>query len=874
MRRLSIVYLFAALLIKLPTYAQIDLDALVALNSTELTVQQLLQQLKETPSFRLAYSESHLDVDQPLQLSATTVTLRELLDALSLATHTTYQVRGGQIILRTRTGRATVSGYVRDSASGEDLIGANVWIQRAQQGTSTNNYGFYSLTVPTRTDSVTLMYSYVGYQPKTLRLALRQDTTVTVTLSDQGLLDEVVVRAEVEQIQEATQMSAVSVPIEQIKAAPALLGEVDVLKTLQLLPGVQSGNEGTSGLYVRGGGPDQNLILLDGVPVYNANHLFGFFSVFNADAINHVQLIKGGFPARYGGRLSSVVDISMKEGNIKELHGEGSLGLVAGKLTLEGPVVKDKASFIVSGRRTWIDLITRPIAQAQSNGNSEAGYYFYDLNAKMNYRFSNRDRLYLSAYLGSDRFYGRDKDGGNEQDIGLDWGNITSALRWNHTFGPKLFSNLALTYSRYQLRLFEESTRSVFPPGTFIPDGDSDSLRVSRRSVSRYVSGIEDIAAKWDIDYVPSPRHYLRFGASAIRHRFAPGALTLQLNNESDNTALDTLLGTPDNTYATEFALYAEDDIELTQNFKMNIGVHASGFSVNDKLYQSVQPRLAARYLLNPRLSVKASYARMTQFVHLLVNAGVGLPTDLWVPATERVRPQESQQVALGTARTWGNGYEVSLEGYYKTMDHVINYRQGTNFVGNNNNWQDNVVAGNGRAYGAELLVQKKEGRTTGWLGYTLSWSDRQFEELNFGERFPYKYDRRHDIGLAVQHQWRENIDLSLAWVFGTGNAVTLPQVRYAAPADRFLPDGILYNFGERNGYRVRAYHRLDASVSFKKSTRWGERAWVVGVYNAYSRQNPFFLQLEGNATPENPNRLRQYSLFPIIPSVSYQFKF
>ena len=747
-------------------------------------------------------------------------------------------------------------------------------------GTSSNTYGFYSLTLPASSDTLTIIYSYVGYGAQAAQLILSQDTTLNIGLEDNALLEEVVITAEeAEKIQEVTQMSAVSVPIEQIKSMPAFLGEVDVLKTLQLLPGVQSGNEGSSGIYVRGGGPDQNLILLDGVPVYNASHLFGFFSVFNADAINNVQLIKGGFPARYGGRLSSVIDISMKEGNMKEFHGEGSIGLVGAKLTLEGPIIKDKTSFIVSGRRTWIDLLARPLIKAQTDGDETAGYHFYDLNAKVNHRFSDRDRLFLSAYLGNDRFYSRyryeddwDGDGvslSDEDEAGLNWGNITSALRWNHTFTPKLFSNLTLTYSRYRLNLFNKYRYEYL--------GDQNSVMVDQGAI-KYISGIEDFAAKLDMDYIPSPRHFVRFGANAIRHRFEPGALNVRYDDFNDNQ-LDTLLGS-NSTLATEFAAYVEDDIEISSSLKLNVGAHFSGFYVNSQLYASLQPRIAARYLLSPQISLKASYSQMAQFIHLLTNAGVGLPTDLWVPSTERIRPQRSQQFALGAAREWGNGYEISLEGYYKTMDNLIAYREGASFIDVNSNWQDKVVVGDGRSYGAELLIQKREGRTTGWLGYTLSWSDRQFDDLNFGKRFPYKYDRRHDIGVAVVHNWKERIDVSFTWVYGTGNAITLPNARYerAQPERQFGGFGgfgyTLYDYGERNSYRMRAFHRLDASITFKKKTRWGERSWVVGVYNAYSRQNPFYMYLDEGGNPNEPNRFRQVSLFPIIPSISYRFNF
>ena len=768
----------------------------------------------------------------------------------------------------------TINGYIKDASSGESLIGANIFEKNTLSGTSSNTYGFYSLTLPA-SDSLTILYSYVGYGAQAVQLALTQDTTINIELTDNAQLDEVVVTAtEMDKIQEVTQMSTVSVPIEQIKSLPAFLGEVDVLKTLQLLPGVQSGNEGTSGLYVRGGGPDQNLILLDGVPVYNASHLFGFFSVFNADAINNVQLIKGGFPARYGGRLSSVIDINMKEGNTQEFHGEGSIGLIGAKLTLEGPIIKDKTSFIVSGRRTWIDLLARPLIKSQTGGEVTTGYYFYDLNAKVNHRFSNRDRLYLSAYLGNDQFYARyqyeEAERGttlNDRDeAGLEWGNITSALRWNHTFTPKLFSNLSLTYSRYHFDLFNEYRYEYL--------SDTSNQKLTDQGLLKYISGIEDLGAKLDMDYIPSPRHFVRFGGNVIRHTFRPGALNVKYDDQVGSDQLDTLLGAR-NTYATEFAAYVEDDIEITQRLKLNAGAHFSGFYVNQELYTSLQPRLAARYLLSDKISLKASYARMAQFIHLLTNSGIGLPTDLWVPATDRIRPQNAQQWALGAAREWGNGYEVSLEGYYKTMDNLIEYREGASFIDVNSDWQDKVTVGDGRSYGGELLIQKKEGRTTGWLGYTLSWTDRQFDELNFGKRFPYKYDRRHDVSLAVVHNWKENVEVSFAWVFGTGNAVTLPQEIYSGAPQRsgssFYSSDVYY-YGERNSFRMRAFHRLDASITFNKKTRWGERSWVFGVYNAYSRRNPFYIDLEQNYS--SPNQFRQYSLFPIIPSISYRFNF
>lgn len=770
----------------------------------------------------------------------------------------------------------TISGYVEDAKTGEVLIGANVYDQNTLLGTATNTYGFFSLTLPE--GPVAFTVSFVGYPAYVDSFYIRRDTQFTLPLASSFDLDVVEVNAtQVSRIEEMTQMSTVSVPIEQIKQLPAFMGEVDVLKALQLLPGVQSGNEGTSGLFVRGGSPDQNLVLLDGVPVYNVSHLFGFFSVFNADALNSVQLIKGGFPARYGGRLSSVLEINMKEGNNKEWHGEGSIGIIASKLTVEGPLIKDKASILVSGRRTYIDLLAQPIIKAgfASGGSSgSAGYYFYDLNGKVNYKISDRDRLYFSAYMGDDRFYFRERirysEPGyeSEERFGgeLTWGNVTSVLRWNHQFNKKLFSNVTAYYSRYQFNT-----------------GVEDGIKETQNGITteeffglRYFSGIDDWSGKIDFDWVPNADHYVRFGASGIYHTFKPGATQFEVEFGA-GTALDTTIASG-NTRAGEYRVYFEDDIKVNDRFKMNIGVHGSAFAVDNSWYYDIEPRLSMRYLLTDNLSVKASYVRMSQYIHLLTNSGVGLPTDLWVPATDRVPPQRSWQVAGGLAQTLADQFEVSLEGYYKVMNNVIEYRDGASYLGNANDWESQVASGRGWSYGAELFVQKKTGKTTGWLGYTLSWTNREFIALNFGEPFPYKYDRRHDLSIAVVHDLSDRWELSGTWVYGTGNAISLPLAQYRgtylgdgnSPFSSFY--GTLSYYESRNGFRMRAYHRMDVGVTNKKTTKWGERRWNLSVYNAYSRLNPFFIYY-GSDDFGNP-AFRQVSLFPILPSISYSFSF
>lgn len=770
--------------------------------------------------------------------------------------------------------KVTISGYIEDTQSSEKLLGATVYDSKRQVGVSSNTYGFYSLTLPAN-DTIYLTVSYLGYETQQQKLLLKHDTLINVKLGAAIELQEVEINAEHQnRFENSTQMSRIDIPIKQIKSIPALLGEVDVLKALQLLPGVQSGSEGTSGLYVRGGSPDQNLILLDGVPVYNASHLFGFFSVFNPDAIKDVSLIKGGFPARYGGRLSSVLEINMKEGNQNEFHGEGSIGLVASKLTLEGPIAKGKTSFIVSARRTYVDILAQPLIWASSGGTTRAGYYFYDINAKVNHKFSENDRLFFSIYGGNDRFYVNSKDGTSTDytrlKTSLAWGNITSALRWNHLFNNKLFANTTLTYSRYRFGIGASNTNHD-------PNFESSYA-------IKYRSGIEDWGIKTDFDYVPSPSQYIRFGGAATLHSFTPGATSFKTSDSGSTNTVDTTLGVQ-LTRAAEFSAYIEDEIEFSSRFKVNGGVHLAGFIVNGKFYASAQPRIAARYMLKEDLSLKASFSTMQQYIHLLVNEGIGLPTDLWVPTTARVKPETSWQGALGLAKTFRNEYEISVEGYYKRMNNVLSYQEGANFLDSSSDWQDKVSQGSGDSYGAEFLIQKKEGKFTGWIGYTLAWNWRKFADINGGERYPFKYDRRHDISVVASYQFTPSFRLSATWVFGTGQATTLADSRYYTgisnqnPSDGYLPITLGSTYSSKNNYRLANYHRLDIGMEFTRKKKIGKRhphdwqsTWAFGAYNAYSRQNPFFIYLTENSASQPV--FKQVSLFPIIPYINYSFKF
>lgn len=756
--------------------------------------------------------------------------------------------------------KRTISGSIEDAKSGEKLINANIYDANTLKGSTSNNYGFFSITLPA--GKVKLTISYVGYQSFQKEIVLQNDTNFKIKLEPSIELKEVTVEdTRTEKAVESTQMSKIDIPIKHVKELPVFLGEIDILKTIQLMPGVRSGSEGTSGLYVRGGGPDQNLILLDGVPVYNADHLFGFFSVFNADAIQTVSLIKGGFPARYGGRLSSVLDIYMKEGNNKEVHGEGSISWIASKITVEGPIKKEKTSFIVSGRRTYLDLLTIPFQKMATGGKNWGGYYFYDVNAKINHIINNKHRIFLSTYTGLDKAYFKMReeyynDGekvSNNSESALQWGNITTALRWNYIIGSKLFANTTVTYSRFNFSVGIEN--------------ESDDGNVS----IKYTSGIYDFGANIDFDYLPNPDHAIKYGVSTIYHTFNPGVLAAK---GSSDGIKDTTVGNS-RIYTNEFYGYIEDDIRLGGRWKANLGIHYSGFYVKNKFYNSLQPRVSARYLVNEKLSLKGAVSKMTQYILLLTNSKVGLPTDLWLPVTDRIKPMQSYQAAVGSAITLTSQLDLSVEGFYKTMDNIIEYSEGASFFSLSNDWQDKVVSGKGWSYGAEVLLEKKKGKLTGWIGYTLSWSERQFKDLNFGNKFPYKYDRRHDISIAATYTFNERIDAGLTWVFGTGNAVSLPIEKYSSG----ISNNNFFNYNEtieyyegRNGYRTPAYHRLDLGVNIHKKKKYWDRTWSFGVYNAYSRQNPFYLYFGTDSAGHTV--LKQVSLFPIIPFIRYSFKF
>jgi hypothetical protein len=757
----------------------------------------------------------------------------------------------------------TISGFIKDTNSMEVLPGANIFEKASLKGTSTNAYGFFSITLPA--GSHNLRFSYMGYNAKYEEINLQANLKINILLKPALTLQQVDITASgSELLEQSSRMSSINIPVQQMKSLPSFMGETDILKSLQLLPGVQSGTEGSSALYVRGGGPDQNLILLDDAPVYNAGHLLGFFSIFNADAIKNVELIKGGFPARYGGRLSSVVDIRMKEGNMKKLNVEGSLGLISSKIMIEGPILKDKTSFIVTGRRTYIDYLAQPLVRGVTNEYNKNGLFFYDLNAKVNHIISAKDRLYLSVYNGKDEYYNDILpyeylyDGviyKEQTKSSLSWGNLTSSAKWNHQINEKTFGNLAFTYSNYNFNVNDFQESIVI----------TDTSTTTKMYSIKYLSGIRDLALKADIDFMPSPSHYVKFGLQSTYHSFQPGINTVTI--EESTTHINDSTSGSKVTRALESGLYLEDDYQLNEKLKANIGLHYSSFLVEKKYYHSLQPRLSVRYFLPSDWIAKGSFASMQQNIHLLTNSSIGLPTDLWVPSTSKIQPQKANQFAAGISRTFRKNYLVSVEGYYKWMNHIIEYNEGATYLNSNSNWEEKVTVGKGNSYGMEVLLQKKEGRTKGWIGYTLSWSNRTFKDINFGETFPYKFDRRHDISIVLMHKIDDKWDFSAEWVYGTGNAVTLATVKFPGP------DGwIIQTFDKRNSYRAADYHRLDVSFTRSKETRWGTSSWNLGMYNVYNRKNPFYYYF-GEDSRGN-KALKRVSLFQMIPSVNYTFRF
>jgi hypothetical protein len=761
----------------------------------------------------------------------------------------------------------SITGYIKDSLSSESLISATVAFNGQQKGVSSNGYGFYSITLPPGRYLITA--SYVGYDSKQVEINLDKNINLNFLINPRTTTnEEVVVYAKKKDLNvTSAQMGKLNLSMSQIKNLPVLFGEVDIMKTLQLLPGVSNAGEGNTGLYVRGGGPDQNLIMLDDAIVYNTGHLFGFFSIFNGDAIKNTTLIKGGMPAQYGGRLSSVLDISMKEGNMNKFEVEGGLGLLASRLSIQGPLIKNKASFIVSYRRTYVDLLVSPFIP-KSSSYYGSGYYFYDLNVKVNFQFSEKDRVYLSGYFGRDVFDFNNARRSFSTDI--PWGNSTATLRWNHVFNRKLFANTTLLYNDYK----------------FAFNGAQDNFALSLSS------GIHDLSAKTDFDYYLNPKNKIRFGGLYTYHTFTPNIL---------NGHQDSIVFTPNNSnikYAREAAVYIQDDWQVSNKIDISAGLRWSGFqqvgpytiyqtdadgNKTDSThygkgqgvvtYGGPEPRFTIRYLLDEQTSVKASVSRNLQYIHLVSNAGTTLPTDLWVPSTYVVQPQTSWLYAAGLFKNFrDNMFEGSVEFYYKQMQNQIEYKEG--YTPSLSDPENSFVFGKGWSYGMEWFINKTKGRWTGWIGYTLSWTWRQFPALNNGQKFPAKYDRRNDLSVVGTYELNKQWKFSAVFVFASGNATSYPEKFY-------LMEGTLtQDFSRINQYRLPPYNRLDLAAVYTPKQRVTKKlhsSWVFSIYNVYSRLNPYFIYFDQTGSAYDGTlqvQAKKVSLFPILPSVTWNFHF
>lgn len=867
--------------------AQRVLDIRLDVQFKDVSLVEALNQLIDENHVSLSFSDN-LIPDRRINRSFKDVRLGDILGILLENVPVVFRLRGSAIVLykkeRVNVPGFTISGFLEDANSGERLIGATVQDIASGQGTATNDYGFFSLQLPP--GKVDLHFSYLGYEPRLISFNVEKDHQLTLSLQTSLTLEEVVVIAR-DTVVGSVQSGHVLDPT-LLQEFPRLGGEADLVRMAYLLPGVQTGTDGVEGMHVRGGSSGQNLVLIDGVPVYYVAHAAGVFSIFNADAIRSANLIKGGFPARYGGRLSSVLDIRTKEGNSKKLVGSAEAGLISGRLSLEGPLIKDKSSFFIAGRWSYLNWYIHPLSRKNKAAIGEKGgvsYQFSDFNAKFNYSLNAKNKFYLSYYQGQDGFL----NGGRATDTlaffnasndlleyklfngyyeNLSWSNQVGVFRWNHIHNDRLFSNVSATYSELTVHTQYQSVDSIISLNT--------GQFLSPFIAADYYSRIKDIGLRVDFDYYPGNSHKVNFGWSLNHRVFNPGALLL------DNGQNDAVISRhPQNVRveSQEFVAYLDNELKLGSRWQLNGGVHLSLNRVEGRSYFSAQPRLGVYGKVLPIIGVKASLSRMSQFLHLLSNSNLGLPTDLWVPSTGDIRPENAWQSTIGVDIFPHQKWEISLEGYYKKMDHLLAFTEGASYLAD---WRNNVTPGRGTSQGIEVLVRRKRDRLTGWLAYTLSFTDRQYERINFGERYPFKFDRRHDLKIVFSYRLNEKIDLSANWVYSSGFAFSLPESTYKlnVPGEYSAPDGfIVPSFGEKNDDRMPSYHRLDIGGNYTFGNDRLEHRLHVGVYNVYNRRNPLYYSYRTDyvyAAHQLRQRQQyvQVKLLPILPSISYSIRF
>lgn len=751
----------------------------------------------------------------------------------------------------------TVGGTISSRTTGETSIGATVRADTVAS-TQTNEYGFYSLTVPI--GNRIIYVSSIGAQTMSFVLNVTKDTVVNISVDDESesLQEVVITESEGRRSLSSAQTSVEKLSMKEIEHIPVLFGEKDVLKAIQLLPGIKAAGDGNSGMFVRGGGADQNLILLDEAPVYNASHLLGFFSTFNSDALKDITVYKGGMPAQYGGRLSSVLDIKMNDGNNQDFDVSGGVGLISAKLNIEGPLQKDKSSFLITGRRTYADMFLKLFDEYKSNS-----LYFYDLNAKVNYILNDKNRIYISGYFGKDKL---GTTFGDDQGFGLDWGNATGTIRWNHIFNNNLFSNTSLIFSNYKYNVSIKSGAYDF----------------------NIFSQIQDLNLKEELQWYPDNRNTLRIGFNIIHHTIRPG----EVSSGDDATINSTYL---QRRFSSENAVYATNNWKIADNLNASYGLRVSAFTIMGKgdyynldedgnivdtlnyssgaivkTYYNIEPRLSLSWKYSADASLKASYVRNTQNLHLISNSTSSSPTDKWLASTNIIKPEISDQVSLGYYKNLaGNKYELTVEAYFKDMKNQIDYRDGANVYSSNNAIETELLFGEGRSYGIEFLLKKRTGRLTGWIGYTLSKTERKIDGINNNDWYNARQDRTHDIAIVASFQLNRKWNLSANWVYYTGDAVTFP-------AGKYQVDGkTVYYYTNRNGYRMPDYHRLDlgATCKLKDTKKWSHEV-SFSLYNAYGRENAYSIYFRDNKDDPGKTEAVRVALFKFIPSISYNFKF
>lgn len=747
--------------------------------------------------------------------------------------------------------RNTISGFITDINTGEALVGATIYEPNQLKGTTTNIFGFFSLTL-TQTDCC-LQAKYIGYNDSVICFSLANDSVLNFKLTTNLVLNDIEVKGK-KDLNSSPSLSGLSkqtINLQMINGMPVIAGEKDLIKALQYLPGIKAGREGNASFNVRGGGNDQNLILLDGVPVYNVSHLMGFFSVFNNDAIKNADIYKGGIPARYGGRLSSVLDVNMKEGNLYDVGGVFSISPVSARISIESPIKPEKSAFIVSYRRSFVDLPMRLI-QSMADDNGAGAYFFHDFNGKTNWKINSKNRVYLSAYFGQDKFVYTYKENDHKSKGEYNWGNMTSIIRWNKIISNQLFANFTAYYSQFQHFQSSENKEST------------------KESIFAITSKLRDGSLNADFDYYPNPNSQIKFGLKYSTYAFSPNIQYIKQENKNVNSEQ------PSTDFSQEFTSYIENSYSL-KNFQFNLGLRQSIYCADSKNYFYLQPRFSANFKSGNNFSISSTFTDMVQFMHLLTNSSLGLPTDLWVTSTDKTAPQRAKQVSLGFSSTHLKNFSFEAETYYKWMNNVIQFDEGTAYLNTTtDNWEENIVTGVGRAYGIELMTEKKSGKITGMASYTLSWTERKFEELNSGKWFPFKYDRRHDFSLLTEIHFQEKFQskksLSFGFTIQSGNNLSIPDTEIKGHTGAGLNATDDYwqtrqTFNNPNNFKMPTFHHLDIAYNIEqKKTASKSIIWSFSIYNVYNRLNPWFYYKEDNV-------VKQYSLFPFMPSISFTYK-